>query len=395
MEPILGTTLDELRQRTSLKWRAYDDEVLPLWVAEMDVRPCPSVVEAVTTAMQAGDTGYPAEVDARSAATHGAGSTARTDYADALAGLAKRRWDWEFTPDQTLLVPDVMIGVSEVLRVLTDPGDAVVVNSPVYPPFYGFIGLVDRRAVEAPLGADHRVDLEELDRAFARARAGGRRAAYLLCNPHNPTGTVHTTDELVAIAALAAEHGVRVVVDEIHAPLVYAEARHTPYVTVPGGEDGIAVISPSKGWNLAGLKAALAVAGPAAAGDLARVDDMVTHGASHLAVRAHLAAVSAGEDWLDALVDELDANRMLLRELLAERLPEVRFRMPGATYLAWLDCRPLGLGEDPAEIFRTRGKVALNSGPSFGTGGAGHARLNFATSPEILTEAVDRMASCV
>lgn len=395
MEPILGTSIEELRQRTSLKWNAYDADVLPLWVAEMDARPCPAVVDAVTRAIAAGDTGYPAELDARSASTSGAGTATRTAYADALGGFAKRRWGWVFAPAQTLLVPDVMIGVAEVIRVLTDVSDAVVVNSPVYPPFYGFVELVDRRVVEAPLGADHRIDLDVLAEAFTRARADGRRAAYLLCNPQNPTGTVHTPDELAAVAQLAREHGVRVVVDEIHAPLTYDDARHTPYLSVPGAEDGIVVLSPSKGFNLAGLKAGLAVAGEGALDDLRRVSEMVTHGASHLGVVAHIAAVTDGEAWLDALLGELDANRHLLAGLLAEKLPEVGYRVPRATYLAWLDCRALGLGDDPAETFRERGRVALNSGPEFGTGGAGHVRLNLATSPEILTDAVDRMVASV
>jgi cystathionine beta-lyase len=395
MEPILGTTLDELRRRTSVKWRAYDPDVLPLWVAEMDVRPCPSVVDAVTTAMHAGDTGYPAEIDAASASTSGDGTSSGTGYVDSLAGFVRRRWGWDLPTTQTMLVPDVMIGVSEMLRVLTDAGDAVVVNPPVYPPFYGFIDLVERRVVEAPLGADHRLDLDALAQAFSTARQGGRRAAYLLCHPHNPTGTVHTAEELAAVAALAREHGVRVVVDEIHAPLVYDDARHTPYLAVPGAEEGIAVYSATKGWNLAGLKAGLAVAGDGAVEDLRRVSEMVTHGASHLGVIAHAAAFSAGEPWLDALLGELDSNRHLLAGLLAEKLPEVGYRVPQATYLAWLDCRALGLGDDPAEAFRERGRVALNSGPEFGTGGAGHVRLNLATSPEILNEAVDRMAASV
>jgi cysteine-S-conjugate beta-lyase len=395
MEPILGTTLDELRQRTSVKWRAYEPDVLPLWVAEMDVRPCPSVVDAVTTAVRAGDTGYPAEIDAASASTSGEGTSAGTSYVDALAGFARRRWQWDLPVERTMLVPDVMIGVAEVLRVLTDAGDAVVVNPPVYPPFYGFIDLIERRTVEAPLGPDHRLDLDALGTAFSTAREGDRRAAYLLCNPHNPTGTVHTAEELAAVAELARQHGVRVVVDEIHAPLVYDEASHTPYLSVPGGEDGIALFSASKGWNLAGLKAGVAVAGVGALQDLRGVSEMVTHGASHLGVIAHIAAFTEGEAWLDGLLGELDSNRHLLAGLLAEKLPEVGYRVPQATYLAWLDCRALGLGDDPSAAFLERGRVALNSGPEFGTGGAGHVRLNLATSPEILTEAVDRMAASV
>ncbi len=297
--------------------------------------------------------------------------------------------------ERTAIVPDVMLGVVEMLKLVSGPGDAVVVNCPVYPPFYPFVEHMDRRVVEAPLGADLRLDLDALEDAFRRAVAGGRRAVYLLCSPHNPTGTVHTADELAAVAALADRHGVRVVADEIHAPLVAPGTVFTPYLSVPGAESGLSLMSASKGWNLAGLKAALAIAGPAAADDLARLPEEVGHGPSHIGVIAHTAALCDGGDWLDALLGGLDDNRALLAGLLARELPGGRYRPGPATFLAWLDCRALGLGDDPAALFLDRGRVALNSGLPFGTGGAGHVRLNLGTSPEVLTEAVRRMAAAL
>ena len=252
-----------------------------------------------------------------------------------------------------------------------------------------------RRVVEAPLGADHRIDLDALERALAAAAAPGGRCALLLCSPHNPTGTVHTREELIAAGALAARHGARVVVDEIHAPIVYADAVHVPYLSLPGSESAFVLMSASKAWNLAGMKAAVAVAGEVAAADLAQMPDVVRHGQTHIGVIAHVAALRECEDWLDELLPALDANRRLLGELLAEHLPGVRYRAPQGTYLAWLDCRALGLGEDPSVAFLERGRVAVNSGPSFGSGGAGHVRLNLATSPVILSEAVARMATAI
>lgn len=379
MDPLSELSLDELRRRTSIKWRQYPPDVLPVWVAEMDVLLAEPVAAAVHEALERGDTGYPV------AAT----------YADALAAYAGERWGWSFDPRHTALVPDVMIGITEVLKLLTGPGDAVVMNPPVYPPFFGFVSHLDRRVVEAPLGADGRLDLAVLAAAFADARAGDRPAAYLLCSPHNPTGTVHTGEELAAVAELAERHGVRVVVDEIHAPVVPEGARFVPYLTVAGAGRGVALLSASKAWNLAGLKAGMAVAGPDAARDLARMPEEVSHGASHLGVLAHAAGFRHGGPWLDALLAGLERNRALLGDLLAEHLPAVRYRPPQATYLAWLDCRELGLGDDPARTFLREGRVALSAGREFGTGGAGHARLNLATSPEILTEAVRRMASAV
>ncbi|MFF9044130.1 MalY/PatB family protein [Streptomyces parvulus] len=378
--PLHALTLDQLRRRTSMKWRTHPADVLPLWVAEMDVPLAPAVVRAVTAAMELGDTGYPAG----------------TAYAEALADFAGKRWGWDdLAVERTAIVPDVMLGVVEMLRLVTGPGDPVVVNPPVYPPFYQFVTHLDRRVVEAPLGPDLRLDLAALEEAFRRAVSGGGRAAYLLCSPHNPTGTVHIAGELAAVAALAERHGVRVVADEIHAPVVTGDARFTPYLAVPGAERGLALMSASKGWNLAGLKAALALAGPGAAGDLARMPEEVSHGPSHVGVLAHTAALRDGTDWLDAVLAGIDENRRLLTALLAEHLPGVVHRAGEATYLAWLDCRPLGLGDDPARVFLDRGRVALSSGIPFGTGGAGHVRLNLATSPEVITQAVRRMRAAL
>ncbi|MGW3788537.1 MalY/PatB family protein [Micromonospora chokoriensis] len=378
--PLRQLTIGQLRQRTSLKWREYPDDVLPLWVAEMDVPLAEPVARAITDAVARGDTGY----------------TAGTAYPQALAEFAHRRWGWDgLAVERTTLVPDVMHGVVEALRLLTDVGDAVVVNCPVYPPFYDFVTHAGRRIVEAPLGEDLRIDLAALEDAFRQARAGGRPAAYLLCNPHNPTGVLHTAAELAAVASLADQHGVRVVADEIHAPVVIGGAQFVPYLSVPGAENGLSLMSASKGWNLAGLRGAMLIAGPAAAGDLARVPFEASVSTSHLGVIAHTAAFRDGGEWLDAVLTGLDDNRRLLAALLAEHLPVVRYQPGQATYLAWLDCRALGLGDDPASVFLDRGRVALNPGTAFGTGGDGHVRLNLATAPELITEAVRRMAAAV
>lgn len=376
--PLRALTLDRLRRRTSMKWRTYPQDVLPVWVAEMDVPLARAVVRAVTDAMELGDTGYPAG----------------TAYAEALATFAAKRWDWDgLDVTRTAIVPDVMLGIVEMLKLVTGPGDPVVVNSPVYPPFYQFVGNLDRRVVEAPLGADGRLDLGVLEDTFRGL--GGARAAHLLCSPHNPTGAVHTVEELTAVTALAERYGVRVVADEIHAPLTAPGTVFVPYLSVPGAERGLSLMSASKAWNLAGLKAALAVAGPGAAADLARLPEEVGHGPSHVGVLAHTAALTDGTAWLDALLAGLDENRRLLAGLLDRHLPGIRYRPSEATYLAWLDCRALGLGEDPAAVFLERGRVAVNSGIPFGTGGAGHVRFNLATSPEVITEAVRRMATAL
>lgn len=376
--PILDVPLDTLRRdRTSIKWRRYPSDVLPLWIAEMDARPCPAVVEAVTAAMSRGDTGYPGD----------------EGYAAALAELADAEWAWAPDASTMVRVTDVMTGLAHLTRLLTDPGGPVVVSPPAYNAFYEVIASIDRQVVEAPLTSDGRLDLDLLDTTFGAVTAGGQRAAYLLSNPHNPTGTVHTPDELAGLARVASLHGVRVLSDEIHAALVFASSRFTPYLTVPGSERGITVTSASKAWNLAGLKAALVVPGADARADVARLHPFVTFGASHFGVIAQTAAYRDGREWVHQLVAELDANRALLAELVQQHLPGARLLLPESTYLAWLDLRPLGLGDHPGVRLLERGRVAVSDGPIFGTGGAGHVRINFATSPDILREAVARIAS--
>ncbi|WP_232839149.1 MalY/PatB family protein [Streptomyces triticisoli] len=389
-DPLVQLSLEQLRRRTSMKWRAYPEDVLPLWVAEMDVPLAPAVADALHRAVELGDTGYP----------YG------TAYAEAVAAFAAARWRWDgLRVENTAIVPDVMLGVVEILRLITGPGDAVVVCSPVYPPFYAFVAHDGRDVIEARLGPDLRVDLGSLEEAFIRARRRGRRAAFLMSNPHNPTGVVHTRAELEAIAALARRHGVRVVSDEIHAPLVLPGAVFTPFLGVPGSENGFALTSASKAWNLAGLKAAIAIAGTEAADDLRRMPEEVGHGPSHLGILAHTAAFRDAADWLDELLLGLDDNRSLLGKLVDEHLPGVGYVPPQGTYLAWLDCTGLRLHDDrpsdgpgivsdvagPARMFLDEARVALSSGHVFGTGGAGCVRLNFATSPTILCQALARM----
>ena len=185
-----------------MKWVAYPADVLPLWVAEMDAAPCPAVAQAVSAAMQRGDTGY------------GWGPR----YAAAVARYAHDAWGWEVDTSAAMIVPDVMIGAAELLRLLTDEGARSWSSPPVYDSFFGFVDAIGRRRVDAPLTPAGRLDPQALRSAFRDATARGERAAYLLCNPHNPTGTVHSPAELASLAALAEEFGVRVVADEIHAP---------------------------------------------------------------------------------------------------------------------------------------------------------------------------------
>jgi cysteine-S-conjugate beta-lyase len=392
--PLTQLSLSELRQRTSMKWRAHPADVLPLWVAEMDVPLAPPIVDALTQAIGRGDTGYPAGAS----------------YAEALSDFAARRWAWDgLDVERTAVVPDVMMGIVEILRLITVPGDTVIVCAPVYPPFYAFVTHADRVIIEARLGPDGRMDFTALDDAFRRAGAASLHPVFLMSSPHNPSGVVHSRAELETVATLAQRHGVRVISDEIHAPLILDGAEFTPYLSIDGAQNAFALLSASKAWNLAGLKAAVAVAGPQAATDLARLPEEVSHGPSHLGVIAHTAAFRDGGDWLDQLLAGLNHNRDLLDRLLTQHLPTIRYRRPEGTYMCWLDCTPLrlpsrpphdgpGIVSDlagPAKYFLDHARVALSSGHVFGTGGANHVRLNFATHPDILTQAITRMGQAM
>jgi cystathionine beta-lyase len=364
--------LEELRQRKSVKWRMHDPEVLPLWVAEMDVPLAPCVTEALHAAVDRGDTGYADGLRA---------DLQPGELARAFAGFAERQWGWR--PDLTAsrVVADVMTGVAEVLQVLTEPGDGVVVCPPVYPPFFAVPLLVGRRVVEVPL-VDGGLDLDGIDRALA----GGSRAV-LLSSPHNPTGRVWTPAELEALDAVVRRHGAHVVADEIHAPLVLPGASFTPYLTTERA--AVCVTSASKAFNLPGLKAALVLAGSKDVQDrLWRVPLEVSFHAGHLGVLAGTAALTDGDDWLA----DLHAHLARQRDLLATLLPDgVTWQPPQASYLAWLR---FGTPR-PAERLLREARVALVEGTDFGAPGEGFARLNFGTTTEVLTLALERIGAAV
>lgn len=375
--PFDEITEATLRRRQSAKWKAYGDDVLPAWVAEMDYPIAEPIRDVLHAAIDADDCGY--------ADPRGLGV--------AFATWAKERWSWTVAPDDVLVVADVVTGISDLLGVSTKPGDRVVIETPVYPPFAATIRRLERVVVEAPLArtaAGHAPDLEAIERAYA----GGARA-HLLCSPHNPTGIVYSRSALERIAELADLHDVLVLSDEIHAPLTLPGATHIPFPTVSAAaaRRSILLASASKTWNLAGLKAAMIVAvSDEARAVTARLPPDTPYHAGHLGVLATRAALLQGDAWLASAIAILDRNRTLLGELLAKHLPAVRWIPQQAGYLAWLDCAGLGLGDDPARAFLQRGKVALSPGPTFGEQGKSFARLNIATTRTLLEQAVLRMS---
>jgi len=377
--PVRALPLSELRERTSEKWREYPEDVLPLFVAETDFPLAPAVTEALDQAVRTGDTGYVAS---------------RTPLAETYAAFAERRFGWRPDAARMRSTADVSMGIVEILRRVIQPGERVIVNPPVYPPFYDLVdeagGIVERVPLR-DTGAGWDLDLGGIERALA----DGARAV-LLCNPHNPTGTVHSAASLDALARLAEQYEAVVVSDEIHAPLTQPSAPYTPFLASGAAATrvGFAVVSASKAFNLAGLKCALMVAASDEHTALLKALPVeVEWRTGQFGLLAAVAAFSPESDaWLDGLLVTLDENRRLLAELLATHLPGAEYRMPEAGYLAWIDLSGLGWGRNPAKSILREAKVALHYGPAFGAEGAGRVRLNFGTSPEILTEAVERIA---
>lgn len=380
MQRIAAEPIDVLRTRTSAKWRTFPADVLPLPVAEMDYPLAPPIVAALHAAVDRSDTGYTA------------GSLG---VAEAFRDFAAARLRWDVDPARVTCTADVSMGIVEVLRRVSAPGDGIIITPPIYPPFFDLVTEAGGTVVEVPMwgGIDEgwSLDLDGIDAAFA---AGAR--AMVLCNPHNPIGLVPDAATLAALAAIAARHDVTIVSDEVHGPLSQPESPYTPFLTVSDAarEYGVAITSASKSFNIAGLKSALVVTA-SERGDRVRAafPYEVEWRLGQFGAIASIAAFREGGPWLDGVLASLDDNRRLLADLLADELPGVRYRMPQATYLAWLDLSVLGWGDDPAAYALEHAKVALANGPGFGASvGRGHARLNFACTPEVLSEAVTRLA---
>jgi len=381
MQPVLGScSLESLRQRKSWKWTAFPRDVLPAWVAEMDFDFAEPIKAALRAAIAIGDCGYPTTIG----------------FAEAYAAFAGQRFGWAPEPGRVFPIPDVMTGIAEVILATTPHGAGIVINPPIYPPFFFRVELAGRRVVEAPLARDgngrYDLDLEALDEALADEGV----AAYLLCNPHNPTGRVWSRDQLLSVADLCQSRGVALIVDEIHAPLALPGSRHVPFLSLDHELTPrvLTFTSATKAWNISGLKCGVAVTGSREL-DSVLAERWEALLAGHLGVLGSIAAFSESQFWLDAVLEQLDRNRFALSELLERHLPDVGYSPPEASFLAWLDCRRLGLGDNPSTVFLDKGRVALSRGPDFGVQGHGFVRLNMGTSPELLQEIVRRMAAAV
>jgi cystathionine beta-lyase len=384
VEPLTfdALTEDALRATGSLKWTRYGPAI-GAFVAEMDFGTAPAVTRALHDAVDAGRLGYLT-------------TDAAADMGRACAAWQARRYGWEVPAEWITPLADVVAGLQAAIEKFTPPGSAVVLPTPAYMPFLKVPGALGRELVEVPMveqSGRMTYDLDAIARAF-RAGAG----LFVHVNPHNPLGRVFTDEEQLALADVVTAAGARVFADEIHAPLVHPGARHRPYASLSPAtaHHTVTATSASKAWNVPGLKAAqLVLSNAGDAAYWAEVGFLFGHGAATPGVLANTAAYDSGGDWLDGVLGYLDANRRLLAELLADRLPGIGYTPPEGTYLAWLDCRGLDLPGSAGDFFLQRAGVALVDGPECGSPGQGHVRLNFATPRAVVTTIVDRMAAAV
>jgi cystathionine beta-lyase len=376
-------TPDRLRRRGSLKWSLHGPGVLNFWVAEMDFPAAPVVRAAAADVVEREEFGYPVGDQA-------------SGLPAAVADWQLYRYGWKVDPSSVHTVPDVLKGVELAIERFSPSGSAVVLPTPAYMPFFVVPTLVNRPIVEVPtsVGQGRRtLDLERIEAAF-RAGAG----TLILCNPYNPLGRVFSRPELEALSQVVDRSGGRVVSDEIHAPLTYPGSSHVPYASISevAARHTVTVVSASKAWNLPGLKCAQVItSNPLDEGRWQSMPAMKTYGASTIGIRTNEAAFRHGGPWLELAIAYLDGNRTLLQELLADHLPGVGYVPPEGTYMAWLDCRPLDINQEPSAFFLERARVATSAGAEFGGDGAGHIRFNFATSRSILERGVEAMGSAV
>lgn len=366
------------RHTDSVKWRQPDD-VLPMWVADTDFLAPPAVIAALRKRVEHGIFGY-----------HYESPTLRQTVIDWVA----QRYGWEIEPDWIIFPPDVVRGMNWAAQAVAQPGDAVLLQSPVYGPFFeipkngGFL-LQDAPLVQDESG-QYRLNMTTMETVVTP-----KTRAYLLCNPQNPTGRAFTRSELETLADFCLAHGITVLADEIHADLIYSESQHIPIASLNSdiARNTITFIAPSKTFNVAGLKASVGIIpDPELRKKMDRASRGVIPPVNLLGMVAMEAAYSKGGPWLDALRAYLQANRDYLLDFIArDGLPGVRLARPEGTFLAWLDFRDTPWADAPAKHIREEAKVILNEGSWFGETGSGFVRLNFGCPRTTLEEGLSRI----
>ena len=369
------------RQTESVKWRRYDEDVLPLWVADMDFAVPEAVVHALEERVAHPIFGYGQPPDG---------------LHEVIQERLAQLYDWHVDIEDIFFCPGVVSGFNVACRAVAAPGDGVLVEAPVYPPM---LSAPENNACACrvvPL-VEGREQYEHDFDAFEGAIME-HTSIFLLCNPHNPMGRVFDREELERLAELCLRHDVVICSDEIHCDFIYRGQRHVPIASLAPevGARTITLLAPSKTFNIPGLSCSVAVIqNPDLRARIKRTSAGLLPHVNVLGYTAALAAYRDGQAWLDALLDYLEANRDYVCDYVAAHMPGLTCQRPEGTFLAWLDCREAALPGGPHQFFLERARVALNDGVLFGPGGEGFVRLNFGCPRATLTEALERMQNAL
>jgi cystathionine beta-lyase len=374
--------LIDRRSTESIKWHYYGEEALPLWVADMDFVSPEPVVRALRERAEHGVYGYPQEPK---------------ELRAVIVDWAARHYGWQVQPDWLVFTPGVVVGFNLACHAVTAPGDGVLIQTPVYPPFFQVPKNVklelDQTELRREADGSYTIDFDAFESAIT-----DRTRVFLLCSPHNPIGRVWRRDELERMADICLRRNLVICSDEIHCDLTFGGYRHIPTASLAPeiAERTITLIAASKTFNIAGLGCALAI--------IPNPELRKQYTAAHAGLVPHLdlmgytatlAAYRDGQEWLDELLPYLEGNRDVLLNYVETQLPGLLMGKPEGTYLAWLDCREAGIPGKPCEFFLQNARVALNDGEAFGRGGEGFVRLNFGCPRSTLVEALDKMKAAL
>lgn len=383
MNPTMTYDFDQIidrRPTESSKWNNYDEDVLPLPVADMDFVSPEPVIRALRERVEHGVFGY---------------GSLQPEFYDVVLGHLKTRYHWDVDAEAIVMLPGVVAGFNLACRTVAQPGDGLLLQTPLYPPMLRAPSNMALRADIAPLAPQsdgyYAIDFDAFEAAIQP-----HTRVFLMCNPHNQVGRVFQRQELERMAEICLRHNLDICADEIHCDILFDQHVHVPMATLDTSisDRTITLMAPSKTYNLAGLHCAFAIIPNAALRErfIAQRLDLVHRMVGILGYTATVAAYRDGQDWLDQVLRYMQANRDAVQDYVTAHLPGVSMHTPEGTYLAWLDCRQAGIPDnDPHPFFMQQARVALNNGRDFGAEGAGYVRLNFACPRARLMQALDRM----
>ncbi len=371
--------IKDRRATESVKWRAYPEDVLPLWVADMDFPSAQPVIRVLQERVVHGVFGYPTVEALR----------LRQLVVERMAD----RYAWCINPQDVLFLPGVITGFNLACHAVAVPDGGVLVQTPIYTPILNAAKTTGCQPQETELvlclDGTYSIDMD----AFSAAITDHTKL-FILCNPHNPVGRVYQPGELARLAQICLMKGVVICADEIHSDLIFSDHRHTPIASLDPeiAQNTITVLAPSKTFNIAGLNCSIVIVqNPQLREKYLAAQKGLVSGVNLMGLIAAQAAYADGQEWLDQLLEYLESNRDILFDFVRAELPGVTMTAPEGTYLAWLDCRQAGIEGNPYEFFLKEAHVALSDGEIFGQGGQGFVRLNFGCPQGILLQALEQM----